>query len=201
MVARANGDVAYAGSESVNPNGRIWHARIAHQGSAVLKAYSKIFNLRDPPTDDEIDRMRRKDCDACLLGDMHAHPIHSKADEQYSATRTLGLVVADLMGPFSIIADGTRIRSKSLGGHYYILVVVDVYTHMVWVILLVKKSDASQRILSNYWPAFIYKQEKKWQYFVLTREENSLIPPWPHSSTLLALNTLGRNLASRATMG
>jgi transposase InsO family protein len=147
MVARANGDVAYAGSESVNPNGRIWHARIAHQGSAVLKAYSKIFNLRDPPTDDEIDRMRRKDCDACLLGDMHAHPIHSKADEQYSATRTLGLVVADLMGPFSIIADGTRIRSKSLGGHYYILVVVDVYTHMVWVILLVKKSDASERII------------------------------------------------------
>ena len=52
-------------------------------------------------------------------------------------SRPLELVHLDLMGP---------IRTESLGGKRYIMVLVDDFTRYTWVILLKSKSDDPEHI-------------------------------------------------------
>ena len=57
--------------------------------------------------------------------------------QTFATSRSLELLYLDLMGP---------IRTESLGGKRYILVVVDDFTRYTWVILLRSKSDAPKHI-------------------------------------------------------
>ena len=61
---------------------------------------------------------------------------HQKVNE-ISTSRCLELLHVDLMGP---------IRTKSLGGKRYIMVVVDDFSRYTWVEFLREKSEACEKM-------------------------------------------------------
>ena len=76
-------------------------------------------------------------CDSCQLGKL-TRPPHPAVPFSHGTTYALGLVVMDLAGP---------VRPSSLGGAFYFLGIVDMFTRFSWVFTLRVKSDAASRIM------------------------------------------------------
>ena len=123
----------------------LWHARIGHQGFRTLRRLSQQHNLLPEFSNKLFETFKRRDCDKCQEGDIHAQPIHKQANPQYRASRPLGRLHADLMGWFTLTIDGeeTRQRFRSLNGYEYVLVITDEFTHTVFVFPLRNKAEAS----------------------------------------------------------
>jgi transposase InsO family protein len=118
----------------------LWHARVGHQGAAVLQEVSRQHNL-------DLGQVAHTPCPVCKLANAHASPVSNKADPQYKATAPIRTLHADLFGPITIVDQARHPRQPSLGGHQYILVVTDEYTHTAFVRLLREKSEATQYII------------------------------------------------------
>ncbi|KAE8219765.1 hypothetical protein CF319_g6604 [Tilletia indica] len=74
-------------------------------------------------------------CKACAQGKM-AHTPHDRVKSEDRAKRALALIHSDIFGP-------TRMKDAlALGGYRFGLIIVDDYTHHVWIIPLRFKSDA-----------------------------------------------------------
>ena len=69
-------------------------------------------------------------CDACILGKHSKQPFH---DSMFQASRNLGLIHSDLLGPMPV---------PSTNGNKYIRTFIDDITRMCWVYLLKAKSQA-----------------------------------------------------------
>ena len=76
-------------------------------------------------------------CDTCQLGKL-TQPPHPAVPFIHGTTYALELVVMDLAGP---------VRPGSLGGAFYFLGIMDMFTRFSWVFTLHKKSDATSRIM------------------------------------------------------
>ena len=77
-------------------------------------------------------------------------PKRAQADSQYKTEIPLGTLHVDLAGPTTVrneIGKG-RPRCASVGGAIYALVVVDEWTHAVFVQLLKKKSEAAEELIN-----------------------------------------------------
>ena len=114
----ADPDAAHAAIAAADP---ITHARFGHQS---------VY--------------RDTECETCLATRTKRVPITRKP--YASATRPLGTLVADLIGPVSALIDGHRQSLPSLGGNSYILVVVDEFTRYSWVRLLRQKGDTAAQV-------------------------------------------------------
>ena len=113
---------------SKEENSWLWHRRIAHIHMDHLnKLVTKELVNGLPKIKFEKDKL----CDACQKGKMVK--VSFKSKNIVSTNKPLQLLHMDLFGPS---------RTKSFGGNYYALVIVDDYSRYTWTLFLVHKSDA-----------------------------------------------------------
>ena len=75
--------------------------------------------------------------DPCQLGKL-TRPPHPAVPFSHGTTYALELVVMDLAGP---------VRPSRMGGAFYFLGIMDIFTRFSWVFTLRVKSDAASRIM------------------------------------------------------
>ncbi|KAK2363148.1 cysteine-rich RECEPTOR kinase [Trifolium repens] len=110
-----------------NDESWLWHRRMAHLNFDLLnKIASKDLVIGLPKIRFSKDHL----CDACQMGKQTKASFKSK--KFISTTKPLELIHMDLFGPS---------RTKSLGGNYYGLVIVDDYSRFCWTLFLSSKSD------------------------------------------------------------
>ncbi|KAK2364610.1 cysteine-rich RECEPTOR kinase [Trifolium repens] len=110
-----------------NDESWLWHRRMAHLNFDLLnKIASKDLVIGLPKIRFSRDHL----CDACQMGKQTKASFKSK--KFISTTKPLELIHMDLFGPS---------RTKSLGGNYYGLVIVDDYSRFCWTLFLSSKSD------------------------------------------------------------
>ncbi|KAK2422442.1 hypothetical protein QL285_032975 [Trifolium repens] len=110
-----------------NDESWLWHRRMAHLNFDLLnKIASKDLVIGLPKIRFSKDHL----CDACQMGKQTKASFKTK--KFISTTKPLELIHMDLFGPS---------RTKSLGGNYYGLVIVDDYSRFCWTLFLSNKSD------------------------------------------------------------
>ncbi|WJX13359.1 hypothetical protein P8452_03755 [Trifolium repens] len=110
-----------------NDESWLWHRRMAHLNFDLLnKIASKDLVIGLPKIRFSKDHL----CDACQMGKQTRASFKTK--KFISTTKPLELIHMDLFGPS---------RTKSLGGNYYGLVIVDDYSRFCWTLFLSSKSD------------------------------------------------------------
>ncbi|KAK2354182.1 gag-protease polyprotein [Trifolium repens] len=110
-----------------NDESWLWHRRMAHLNFDLLnKLASKDLVIGLPKIRFSKDHL----CTACQMGKQTKASFKSK--KFISTTKPLELIHMDLFGPS---------RTKSIGGNYYGLVIVDDYSRFCWTLFLSSKSD------------------------------------------------------------
>ncbi|KAK2390489.1 putative mitochondrial protein [Trifolium repens] len=110
-----------------NDESWLWHRRMARLNFDLLnRIASKDLVIGLPKIRFSKDHL----CDACQMGKQTKASFKSK--KFISTTKPLELIHMDLFGPS---------RTKSLGGNYYGLVIVDDYSRFCWTLFLSSKSD------------------------------------------------------------
>jgi len=105
----------------------IWHKRLAHIHMGHLnKLVSKKLVTGLPDIKLKSDKL----CDACQKGKQVKTSFKSK--QHISTSNPLELLHMDMFGPS---------RTKSLGGNFYALVLVDDYSRFTWTFFISSKSD------------------------------------------------------------
>ena len=105
----------------------IWHIRLAHIHMGHLnKLVSKHLVTGLPDIKFKADKL----CDACQKGKQTKTSFKSK--QHISTSNPLELIHMDLFGPS---------RTRSLGGNYYALVLVDDYSRFTLTFFISSKSD------------------------------------------------------------
>ncbi|KAI3505858.1 hypothetical protein L1887_28165 [Cichorium endivia] len=129
LLSKANSDVSW-----------LWHRRLAHLNFKDLNKLVAMDLVRGMPAlkfdNDSL-------CSACEHGKQtkKRHPIVINP----KITEPLSLLYVDLCGPSAV---------ESIGKKKYILVIVDDYSRLTWVLFLRNKSDATEEIIK-----FIRKME------------------------------------------
>jgi len=126
----------------------LWHRRLAHIHMHHLnKIASKNLVIGLPKLKFE----RNKLCEACQKGKQTKSSL--KPINVVSTTRPLELLHIDLFGPS---------RTKSLGGNYYGLVIVDDYSRFTWTLFISSKDET-------------YHVFKKFAKVVQNEKNNSIV--------------------------
>ena len=116
-----------------------WHARLAHTAFSGMKALYDAeavvgWELIIEGGDNDDNRV----CSGCMHGKSHRAAFGTHASKRARATRVLGRVHADLIGPLEASSSGCR----------YMLMMVDEFTRMAFGVPLVRKSDAAAAIVA-----------------------------------------------------
>lgn len=111
-----------------NNDAWLWHKRIAHIHMDHLNKLVKHDLVVGLP---KIKFIKDKLCDACQKGKQTK--VSFKPKHVVSTSRPLELIHMDLFGPS---------RTRSFGGNYYALVIVDDYSRYTWTLFLANKYDA-----------------------------------------------------------
>jgi len=116
---------------------KLWHARLLHPADSSLEkllAVGAVIGL---------EKLKKPDgagqCAPCIEGKSHREKFGTKQSERTKATASLDRVHADLCGPF---------RHPSLGGAYYILIMVDEFSRKTFIRCLTHKSEAETAIIN-----------------------------------------------------
>jgi hypothetical protein len=83
-------------------------------------------------------RLQQAECSGCLLGKMHRLPMTGVID--WNTRESMDLWVADILGPM---------KTDSIYGHKYVLILIDVHTRMIFVFVMHNKSEAQQLIINT----------------------------------------------------
>jgi len=127
---------------------KLWHNRLGHVGDKVLESTAKYYGLKIPSV--EMDNMKSCACMSCETCKAQRQPIGRKtADRLRVATAVMDCFHVDLMGPYSSIEEGRRIRISSFDANSYLLVMVDEYSRFVMVTPLQRKSKATESIIAT----------------------------------------------------
>jgi len=126
-------DTASANAASVEEQQDI-HARLGHIGRTALH---KLIQSGAVQGIEKIVLRQSIDCSSCKEGKAIILPFHDRLPEVYRATRSLQCLHADLHGP---------IKTLSLSGAAYTLVIVDEYADFVWIATLKTKDEAAREI-------------------------------------------------------
>lgn len=132
-----------AGGSPINPLIR-WHHRLGHQGINVLRTANQEYNL-DIPLNALNTSMAS--CIVCIQSKSTRSQIHRAADPQYNAQRVLHILHSDLSGPMSVSKGKKKIRCPTIGQYLYALVIIDEYSHTVFVELLRDKSETAALVI------------------------------------------------------
>ena len=112
-----------------------WHRRFGHISTRAIQEGIRQDSWKEGPKEArQIDN-----CAGCDRGKMKSRSFRSSSP-QPRAKRILDLVHTDVCGPF---------QTRSQGGSYYFLVIVDDHSRMTFVYFMEKKSEA-ERHLRNF---------------------------------------------------
>ncbi|KAL5578770.1 hypothetical protein UlMin_011212 [Ulmus minor] len=115
---------------SISNESWLWHRRLGHANMDLLNKLSTRQLVKGLPS---VSFQKDKICDACQFGKQIKSSFKSK--KMISSTRPLELLHLDLFGPM---------RTASLGGKFYIFVIVDDFSRFTWVLFLTHKNEALQ---------------------------------------------------------
>ena len=105
----------------------LWHSRFGHINFHSLQEMSKRKLVKGLPLISAPDHV----CRSCMAGKHHRSPFPQAS--HFRAMKPLELVYMDICGP---------ITPSTLGGSRYYLLIVDDFSHLMWVSMLKLKSDA-----------------------------------------------------------
>lgn len=105
----------------------LWHSRLGHVNFQAMSLMSR----KDMVTGFPRISQPKGVCNGCLMAKQTRKPIPAQA--QYSASRKLELIHADLCGPIS--------PTTSAGNRYFFLL-VDDFSRVMWIYMLKNKSEA-----------------------------------------------------------
>ena len=110
----------------------LWHKRLGHASiDLIYKLQSKEL-VRGLPI---INKERTELCSSCVMGKQVRSSFKPK--NMVSTTKPLELIHMDLCGPM---------RTQSIGGSKYILVLVDDYSRFTWTIFIKSKGEVFSRV-------------------------------------------------------
>ncbi|KAI3770291.1 hypothetical protein L6452_01418 [Arctium lappa] len=111
-----------------------WHRRLSHQNFRSIAKLQRQGLVKGLP---EMRFEKDSLCSACELGKMKRSSFKSKAES--STSSALELLHMDLCGPM---------RTASINGKKYVLVMIDDYSRYTWLEFLLNKSDAPELIIA-----------------------------------------------------
>ncbi|KAI3719007.1 hypothetical protein L6452_19894 [Arctium lappa] len=111
----------------------IWHRRLSHQNFDAINQLARQGIIKGLP---ELRFEKNSLCPACEMGKMKR--TSHKAKTKFSSSTPLELIHMDLCGPM---------RTQSINGKKYILVMIDEYSRYTWLKFLRNKSDAAELII------------------------------------------------------
>ena len=115
---------------SISNESWLWHRRLGHANMDLLNKLSTRQLVKGLPS---VSFQKDKICDACQFGKQIKSSFKSK--KMISSKRPLELLHLDLFGPM---------RTASLGGKFYVFVIVDDFSRFTWVLFLTHKNEALQ---------------------------------------------------------
>ncbi|KAL5569300.1 hypothetical protein UlMin_025875 [Ulmus minor] len=115
---------------SISNESWLWHRRLGHANMDLLNKLSTRKLVKGLPS---VSFQKDKICDACQFGKQIKSSFKSK--KMISSKRPLELLHLDLFGPM---------RTASLGGKFYVFVIVDDFSRFTWVLFLTHKNEALQ---------------------------------------------------------
>ncbi|KAI3718270.1 hypothetical protein L6452_19134 [Arctium lappa] len=128
----------------------IWHRRLSHQNFDAINQLARQGIVKGLP---ELRFEKNSLCPACEMGKMKRTSHESKT--QFSSSTPLELIHMDLCGPM---------RTQSINGKKYILVMIDEYSRYTWLEFLRNKSDVEELIIE-----FLKKiQNEKLQSYLIS---------------------------------
>ena len=110
----------------------LWHHRFGHANFKQVVKVSKLEAIEGLP---KFGKVKKTICGACQMG-MQTKASYHKVNV-IATSRCLELLHVDLMGP---------IKTESLGGKRYIMVIVDDFSRYTWVEFLREKSEACEKL-------------------------------------------------------
>ncbi|KAI3685606.1 hypothetical protein L6452_34856 [Arctium lappa] len=111
----------------------IWHRRLSHQNFDAINQLARQGIVKGLP---ELRFEKNSLCPACEMRKMKR--TSHKAKTKFSSSTPLELIHMDLCGP---------IKTQSINGKKYILVMIDEYSRYTWLEFLRNKSDATELII------------------------------------------------------
>ena len=115
---------------SISNESWLWHRRLGHANMDLLNKLSTKQLVKGLPC---VTFQKDKICDACQFGKQIKSSFKSK--KMISTSRPLELLHLDLFGPM---------RTASLGGKFYVFVIVDDFSRFTWTLFLTHKNEALQ---------------------------------------------------------
>ena len=110
----------------------LWHQRLGH---ANFKQVAKLSKLEVVEVLPKFGKVEKTICGACQMGKQTKASHHMV--NVITTSRCLELLHVDLIGP---------IRTESLGGKRYIMVIVDDFSRYTWVEFLKEKLEACEKL-------------------------------------------------------
>lgn len=143
-------DIVNSPDEKSNDNSNarvnIWHNRLGHIGLDSLKHTNLAYQLGIPK--DDLLNSFSCTCNTCMACKIKRTTVRSiNANRRNKAMDIMDCWWVDLIGPFSGIEKGRRIKGPSFTGHNYVLVVVDEYSRFVMVQPLQRKAHAADELI------------------------------------------------------
>jgi hypothetical protein len=125
-----------------------WHAKCGHVSIRRLREICRQQDIEIPLSEFHKYNRHPFHCEVCTVNKFKTKPIGrwSSANPTVYARNSMDKWCADLIGPFSTVEDGERLKLPSYSGHNYALIVVDEYSRYVIVDPLRKKSDAGDAL-------------------------------------------------------
>ncbi|KAL5544086.1 hypothetical protein UlMin_007870 [Ulmus minor] len=115
---------------SISNESWLWHRRLGHANMDLLNKLSTKQLVKGLPS---VTFQKDKVCDACEFGKQIKSSFKSK--KIISTSRPLELLHLNLFGPM---------RTASLGGKFYVFVIVDDFSRFTWTLFLTHKNKAFQ---------------------------------------------------------
>ena len=125
-----------------------WHGRCGHPSEPLLKKINQFFKLGIKASDLNKEHAA---CQGCISGKSIRKRIHKAISVIYKPIAVAMIAFVDLIGPVSGFVrqpDGKlkRVRTPSLGGGIYILVIVEGFSKLVVTKVLQLKSQATREV-------------------------------------------------------
>src|SRR6266487_3600785 len=133
---------------SVNSKINLWHQRFGHVSPKAIEQLSEAVSGMDIAGNKELKLPGEQACTSCLAGRMH-ESFNKTTDNR--ATESLERIHADISG----------IRTTSLRGYKYFLLLVDDYTRHYWVYLLKSKETYESVTVFKQFKAMVERESGK----------------------------------------
>ncbi|MGZ8855511.1 MAG: hypothetical protein ACXW07_06215, partial [Nitrososphaeraceae archaeon] len=108
------------------------HNKFAHPGINTMIELNKEYKLGI--TDKVLKALKQTKCETCLTTKAKRKSIrHKNTEPNRKSLEVLDTFCCDLIGPLSSTEEGDKLALPSINGEYYILIVVDQFSNILWL--------------------------------------------------------------------